>query len=97
MTFYLPPELHHHLKIQAAVEAEAMSTLAERALRFYLDHNDVVIGTLGASHQVHQCPACAHPFTVRHGQVQSLPQASSVLIEGEDLATWEAEKALVHC
>ena len=32
VTLYLPPELHHQLKLRAAVDHESMSVIAERAL-----------------------------------------------------------------
>ncbi|MEN9204230.1 MAG: hypothetical protein Q6K99_04480 [Thermostichales cyanobacterium BF4_bins_65] len=97
VTFYLSSELHHSLKVRAAVEAEPMSALAERALQFYLDHAELVEGTLGSSHQVHQCPACAHPFIIRSGQVQSLPQATQAILEEDSLSPWDPPKTLITC
>lgn len=72
VTLYLSPELYRKLKIQAAVEVEPMSVMAERALQFYLEHSDVVETLYGSTHQVHHCPACSHPFVLQHGQVKSL-------------------------
>jgi hypothetical protein len=97
VTFYLTPEVHHSLKVRAAIESEAMSALAERALQFYLAHAEIVEGVLGSSHQVHHCPACAHPFVIRTGQVESLPQAAQAVLEEEDLNPWDPSKTLITC
>ena len=55
VTLYLPPELHRQLKIRSAVELEAMSAIAERAIIFYLEHSDVVdeLDIHGQSHRVY--------------------------------------------
>jgi len=42
VTLYLSPELHRRLKIRAAIDAEPMSELAERAIVFYLAHPELV-------------------------------------------------------
>lgn len=78
VTLYLPPELHRQLKIRAAVDSEAMSTLAEQALSFYLTHSDVVAeveGTVnGSTHQVHTCPECATAVVLRSGEMVALKE-----------------------
>ncbi len=43
VTLYLPPELHRQLRICSAVEGEAMSSIAKRAIDFYLAHSDLVM------------------------------------------------------
>lgn len=83
VTLYLPPELHHNLKIRAAVEMEAMSVMAERALSFYLDHPEVVNHALGTTYQVHHCPECSHPFVIRDGEVHPLPSTAAVITDSE--------------
>jgi predicted HicB family RNase H-like nuclease len=42
VTLYIPPQLHRKLKIKAAVESEPMSSLAEKAIIFYLNNPEVV-------------------------------------------------------
>jgi len=42
VTLYLSPELHRRLKIRAAIDAEPMSELAERAIVFYLAHPELM-------------------------------------------------------
>jgi hypothetical protein len=49
VTLYLPPDLHRQLKIRSAVEGEAMSSIAKRAIDFYLSHGEVVAESLETS------------------------------------------------
>jgi hypothetical protein len=42
VTLYLPHDLHRQLKIRSAVEGEAMSSIAKRAIDFYLANSDAV-------------------------------------------------------
>jgi hypothetical protein len=83
VTLYLPPELHRELKIKAAVEAEPMSAIAERALAFYIQHPDVVEETeaslLGATHQVYSCPECASSVILRASELVSLKNQPALL------------------
>jgi hypothetical protein len=85
VTLYLPPELHRQLKIKSAVSSEAMSTLAEKALLFYLTHSDVVeqVEAHGHTHQIYGCPSCAASVVVRDGELVALGQQPGVLLEGE--------------
>ncbi|MGB3532820.1 MAG: hypothetical protein WBA13_04815 [Microcoleaceae cyanobacterium] len=86
VTLYLPPELHRKLKIKAAVESEAMSSLAERALVFYLDHPEIVDeleAAYGRTHQVYSCPECSSSVLVREGELVTLNSQPSVLSEEE--------------
>ncbi|PZV09388.1 MAG: hypothetical protein DCF32_02335 [Leptolyngbya sp.] len=73
VTLYLPPDLHRQLKIRSAVEGEAMSSLAKRAIDFYLAHGDVVAESLessfGQTHRIHNCPNCASPVVLREGEL----------------------------
>lgn len=75
VTLYVSPQLHRRLKISSAAQMESMSALTERAVSFYLAHADLVDGTLGSTHQVHQCPACENSFVLRDGRPQLLPTA----------------------
>lgn len=71
VTLYLPQELHRQLKIRSAVEGEAMSALAERALEFYLSHSDVVEehSAHGHTHRVYSCPGCSESVVMREGSL----------------------------
>ncbi|NCJ06896.1 hypothetical protein GS597_10325 [Synechococcales cyanobacterium C] len=87
VTLYLPPELHRQLKIKAAVDAEPMSALAERALSFYLDHSEVVesveFTAQGSAHQVYACPECLTNVVVRSGEMVALKEQPALLIGDE--------------
>jgi hypothetical protein len=86
VTLYLPPELHRQLKIRAAVASEAMSTLAEKALIFYLTHPEVVEQVEeahGQAHRIYNCPGCTTPVVLRDGELAPLDQPSGVLLEDE--------------
>ncbi|MEL6384655.1 MAG: hypothetical protein AAFQ89_19790 [Cyanobacteria bacterium J06626_18] len=74
VTLYLPQELHRQLKIQSAVDGEAMSALAEKALDFYLNHSDVVeeYSDHGRTHKVYDCPGCSESVVVREGKLMSV-------------------------
>ncbi|MGF1568266.1 MAG: hypothetical protein ACFCVD_09390 [Nodosilinea sp.] len=82
VTLYLPPDLHRQLKIQSAVEGEAMSAIAKRAIDFYLAHSDVVMDVIdspfGQSHVVHSCPHCTTTLVVRQGELVEVAQSSGV-------------------
>ncbi|WP_416670018.1 hypothetical protein [Egbenema bharatensis] len=84
VTLYLPPELHRQLKIRSAVELEPMSTIAERAIVFYLEHSDVVEeveAAHGHTHKVYACPECASSLVMRQGEMTSVVQQPTVLLE----------------
>ena len=71
VTLYLPQELHRQLKIRSAVDGEAMSALAERALDFYLNHSEVVeeYSEHGRTHRIYDCPSCSEPVVMREGRL----------------------------
>jgi hypothetical protein len=83
VTLYLPPELHRELKIKAAVEAEPMSAIAERALAFYIRHPEVIEefedSVLGSVHQTYNCPECASSVILRSNELVTLKRQASVL------------------
>lgn len=84
VTLYLPPELHRQLKIRAAVDSEPMSTIAERAIDFYLTHPGVVEeveSSYGRSHKVYSCPDCSSSVVMRDGEMVSLKNQPSVLAD----------------
>nr|WP_326520832.1 hypothetical protein [Leptothoe spongobia] len=72
VTLYMPDDLHRQLKIRAAVDGEPMSTLAERAIGFYLNHSDVVEGVQGAAHVVYECPSCTTSVVLRDGDLMAV-------------------------
>ena len=83
VTLYLPHDLHRQLKIRSAVEGEAMSAIAQKALDFYLAHSEVVEGleaAYGQSYRVHNCPSCATSVVLQQGE----------LVEMSDLVSPEA-------
>jgi hypothetical protein len=83
VTLYLTPQLHRQLKIRAAVDAESMSNIVEKAVEFYLTHSDVVDGVeaYGNTHQVYNCPECEHPVVIRDGEMVALGHQPGVLSE----------------
>ncbi|GAB4134986.1 MAG: hypothetical protein Fur0046_07370 [Cyanobacteria bacterium J069] len=93
LTLYVPRELHRKLKIKAAVDAEAMSSIVERAIGFYLDHPQVVdeieasAGGVshGQTHRVYNCPDCEGSYVVRDGELVSLMGRVGVRSEAHDL------------
>ncbi|MEB3829740.1 hypothetical protein [Phormidium sp. CCY1219] len=95
VTLYLPPELHRQLKIRAAVDSEPMSSIAERAIDFYLAHPGVVDeveeATYGRTHQVYTCPDCSSSVVMRDGEMVSLKNQPSVVAE-EGLTVEEVQK-----
>ena len=86
VTLYLPPDLHRQLKIRSAVELEAMSAIAERAIEFYLTHSDIVneIETFyGQSHRIYSCPECVSSLVLRDGEMVALRERSGLLSDAE--------------
>jgi ABC-type sugar transport system ATPase subunit len=82
VTLYLTPDLHRQLKIRAAVADEPMSSLAERAIGFYLAHPETVEqggSSHGHTHQIHHCPDCQSTVVMRDGQLVALGQQPTVL------------------
>ena len=79
VTLYIPQELHRQLKIRSAVEGEPMSTLAERALEFYLNHSDVVEehSGHGDTHRVYSCPTCSESVVMREGGLLPVKDVAS--------------------
>jgi hypothetical protein len=80
VTLYLPHELHRQLKIRSAVDGEAMSAIAERALDFYINRAEVVNEysvSCGQTHRVYNCPGCAESMVMRNGELLTLAEAVS--------------------
>lgn len=95
VTLYLSPELHRRLKIKSAVDAEAMSSLVERAIGFYLTHPEIVDeveAAHGRTHQVYNCPDCASPVVLREGKMVSLGVQPGILESETALAVKQGQK-----
>ncbi len=79
VTLYISDDLHRQVKIRSAIDSEPMSSIAQRAIEFYLAHSDVVEqtnGQIGGTHRVHACPKCATPVVLREDGL-SLVQSSA--------------------
>jgi hypothetical protein len=83
VTLYLTPQLHRQMKIRAAVDADSMSNIVEKAVEFYLTHSEIVDGveSYGDTYQVYNCPECAHPVVIRDGEMVALGNQPGVLTE----------------
>ena len=84
VTLYLSPELHRQLKIRAAIDSEPMSELAERAIVFYLSHQEVVDeveASHGRTHRVYACPECESSVVLRQGKIVSLSSQPGVMTQ----------------
>lgn len=95
VTLYLSPELHRQLKICAAVESEAMSAIAERAIVFYLTHPGVVDEvemSHGRIHQIYNCPECNNSLVLRDGEMTALSHQPGIM-EDEELAVVNVQGA----
>lgn len=106
VTLYLPAAIHRQLKIKAALDADSMSALVEKAVAFYLQHPEVVEEVqeaYGQTHRVHICPECDGAVVLRDGQLVSLKSQPTVLLDEEiaqDLQNAKGtagEAALVPC
>lgn len=99
VTLYLPPELHKQLKVQAALDAETMTQIAQRAIEFYLHHSDVVEqceAMHGQTHRVYGCPECSSSVVLREGQLVSLNQPSATLNESDELLVGPTEVGVME-
>lgn len=80
VTLYLPPDLHRKLKIRSAVDGEAMSAIAQRAIDFYLANSEVVEEGIqvkhGNSYRIYDCPSCAAPVVVHQGELMEVSKLS---------------------
>ncbi len=76
VTYYLSESLQNQLKVRATIERQAMSEVVEQALRFYLEHGDLVKRDgVGQTHRLYACPVCQSMLMFRHGNLQSVPHA----------------------
>lgn len=108
ITLYIPPKLHRQLKIKAAVDAESMSALVEKAVSFYLhnsDKVDEVNSASGKTHQVYLCPECESALALHGECLTSLKDSPGVLSEelpltirgGSNASEESSDEQLVIC
>jgi len=72
VTLYLPDDLHRQFKIRSAVDGETMSSMAQRAIEFYLGNAKLVeesAEAYGRTHQIHSCPQCSAAVTLKEGEL----------------------------
>ncbi|MEO0868943.1 MAG: hypothetical protein AAFY17_10945 [Cyanobacteria bacterium J06642_11] len=81
VTLYMQDDLHRQLKIRAAVDGEAMSALAERAIGFYLNHSDVVEGVQGREHLVYECPSCTTQVVLKEDCLMAVESHGDMHVE----------------
>jgi hypothetical protein len=103
VTLYLPPDLHRQLRIRSAVDGEPMSSIAKRAIDFYLAHSEVVEEGFGLaqghSHQIYACPSCETSVVVHQGnlvEVATLGRSASTTtctLENPEISDIVAEPA----
>ena len=68
VTFYLSDELHRQFKIRAAVDGETMSSMAQRAIEFYMNNAELVERSdqvHGRAYQIRSCPECNAAVTLK--------------------------------
>jgi len=108
VTLYLTSDLHRQLKIRSAVDGEPMSSLAEKALQFYLSHADVVEehSGHGSTYRTYSCPSCSDAVVVKEGELVSVKDAvkasrsSDLTVEMPGVVSEGSrpeEGQLVHC
>jgi len=93
LTLYVPRELHRKLKIKAAVDGEAMSSIVERAIVFYLTHTHIVdeietsAGSVshGQTHRAYNCPGCESSYVIREGELVSLAGHAGIVPDDNEL------------
>lgn len=86
VTLYIPPELHRQLKVRSAVDLEPMSSIAERALVFYLEHPDVVDeleAICGQVHRIYNCPSCSTSLVLHEGEMAPIHEQPGIVADDE--------------
>lgn len=84
VTLYLSDALHRQFKIRSAVDGETMSSMAQRAIEFYLENSEVVesVGeAYGQTHQVHSCPKCSASVTLKNSTLSLVDSHASPLLD----------------
>ncbi|MGB3300390.1 MAG: hypothetical protein WBA76_19175 [Phormidesmis sp.] len=81
VTLYIPDDLHRQFKIRSAVDGETMSSIAQRAIEFYLCHADQVESfgeAQGQTHRIHSCPQCDASVALRDDSLTLIQSSASV-------------------
>lgn len=90
VTLYISDDLHRQFKIRSAVDGETMSSMAQRALEFYLSNSGLVQGSSevhGRAHQVHSCPRCSASVTIKENALALVSShGKSLLLEASELS-----------
>lgn len=84
VTLYLPQEIHRQLKIKAAVDSATMTDIAQKAIVFYLSHQEVVEQYeegYGHTHRIYSCPECSTQVVMRDGEMVGLQNGSGILLD----------------
>ncbi|MEL6555335.1 MAG: hypothetical protein AAFQ63_18015 [Cyanobacteria bacterium J06621_11] len=84
VTLYLSDALHRQFKIRSAVDGETMSSMAQRAIEFYLENSETVesVGeAYGQTHQVHSCPKCSASVTLKDSKLSLVDNHASPLLD----------------
>ncbi len=84
VTLYIPDDLHRQFKIRSAVDGETMSSIAQRAIEFYLCNADVVEGVgeaHGQAHRIHSCPKCSAQVALRENELSLVKDYSAQQFE----------------
>ncbi|MGC1309042.1 MAG: hypothetical protein WA885_17585 [Phormidesmis sp.] len=85
VTLYISDDLHRQFKIRSAIDGETMSSMAQRAIEFYLGHPEAVERSSeahGQTHRIHACPKCAAPVALREGGLTLVESHSGHQFEG---------------
>ena len=85
VTLYLSDDLHRQFKIRSAVDGETMSSMAQRAIEFYLNNAETVESAseaYGQTHRVHSCPKCSAAVTLKDSELLLVGEKSSSLLDG---------------
>ena len=85
VTLYISPDVHRKLKIVSAVTAVSMSSIVEQSINSYLEHLEREdmgeANGYGRTHQIHNCPECAHPLVFRAGKLSAVSSTPTVVGE----------------
>lgn len=84
ITLYISDDLHKQFKIRSVIDGETMSSIAQRAIEFYLANPEAVddSGTVhGQTHRIHACPKCAAPVALRDDGLALIASSSEPSFE----------------
>jgi len=97
VTLYLPPEIHHQLKVKAALDEESMSDVVQRVVSLYLKYpekvEEIEEERHGQRYQVHICPKCSASLTMKDGELNTV-ENPTLIEEDLELEVSRASKTL---